>query len=56
MAVRMITKDNISTIAGSMLLVDIVHQQKLLSDDLYAQICIEYSNDVLSRTTELVSN
>lgn len=56
MAVKRINSNNISIIAGSKLLVDIVHQQKLLSDDLYAQICSEYSYDIFLRTPKLKEN
>lgn len=56
MAVRKINRNNISVIAGSKLLVDIVHQQKLLSDDLYAQICGEYSSDVFLRSPKRTAN
>lgn len=56
MAIKRINSNNISIIAGSRLLVDIVHQQQLLSDDLYAQICNEYADNVFLRTPKFTAN
>lgn len=56
MAIKRISSNKVSIIAGSKLLVDIVHQQKLLSDDLYAQICSEYADDIFLRTPKFTAN